>query len=86
MELSGTSMATPHVAGAAAILAQEYPGYTHDQLKDLMVSTAKTADYTVYQQGGGRVDVGRAFQQKAYASPATLDMGYFWCPVCGYGK
>lgn len=84
MQLSGTSMATPHVAGAAAILAEEYPGYTHDQLKDLLISTAKTADYTVYQQGGGRVDVGRAFQQKAYASPATLDLGYFPYPQTGH--
>jgi hypothetical protein len=38
--LSGTSMATPHVAGAAAILAQEYPDWTARQLKAVLMSTA----------------------------------------------
>ena len=38
---NGTSMATPHVAGAAAILLQENPGWDADQLKAALVSTAK---------------------------------------------
>ena len=43
---SGTSMATPHVAGAAALLAQQHPDWKADQLKDALVSTAKTAART----------------------------------------
>ena len=39
---SGTSMATPHVAGAAALLAQQHPDWKADQLKNALVSTAKT--------------------------------------------
>ncbi|MGC1214674.1 MAG: S8 family serine peptidase, partial [Micromonospora sp.] len=66
---SGTSMATPHVAGAAAILAQEHPDWRAAQLKDALVSTARTAaGQTVFAQGGGRVDVARAFGQRVYAS------------------
>ncbi|MCT9930767.1 S8 family peptidase [Planotetraspora sp. A-T 1434] len=74
--LSGTSMATPHVAGAAAILKQEHPGWKARQIKDILVSTAKTAaDQTVYQQGGGRLDVARAVRQGVTATGA-VDLGY----------
>ncbi|MGS2619082.1 S8 family serine peptidase [Micromonospora sp. LZ34] len=73
--VSGTSMATPHVAGAAAILAQEHPDWTAGQLKDALVSTAKgNPKLTVFEQGGGRVDVTRALGQRVYGS-ATADFG-----------
>ncbi|MFD7157992.1 S8 family serine peptidase [Kribbella sp. NPDC059898] len=72
---SGTSMATPHVAGAAAILAEEHPDWTPAQLKDQLISTAKTtADTSVYAQGAGRVDVSRAFRQTVAAS-GVVDFG-----------
>ncbi|MEQ7004784.1 S8 family serine peptidase [Actinopolymorpha sp. B17G11] len=71
---SGTSMAAPHVAGAAAILAQRHPDWSADRLKDALVSTAKPADLTVFEQGGGRVDVARAIEQGVYAT-GTLDLG-----------
>ncbi|MFC3572674.1 S8 family serine peptidase [Streptomyces yaanensis] len=58
---SGTSMATPHVAGAAALLAQRHPDWTGAQLKDALISTARTiAGQEVTEQGGGRIDVARA--------------------------
>src|SRR5207244_6612482 len=55
---SGTSMATPHVAGAAAILAQEHPDWRAGQLKDALMSTSRPLPATAYQVGAGRVDVG----------------------------
>jgi subtilisin family serine protease len=61
MPLSGTSMATPHVTGAAAILAEEHPDWTAQQLKDDLVSTADPNPATpVTGQGGGMVDLRRA--------------------------
>jgi subtilisin family serine protease len=78
--LSGTSMATPHVAGAAAILKQEYPSFTPAQLKAALTSTTKPGPYTVYEQGTGRVDVGRAYSQKVYQDGGSLDFGYFPYP------
>ncbi|WP_405063196.1 S8 family serine peptidase [Kribbella sp. NBC_01505] len=72
---SGTSMATPHVAGAAALLAQQHPDWKADQLKNALVSTAKTqSNQTVYQQGAGRVDLTRATAQQVFAS-GVADFG-----------
>jgi len=83
MQLDGTSMAAPHVAGAAAILAQQHPGYTNQQLKDLLISTARLGEHSAYQQGGGRIDLARATAQPVYASPGTLNLGYFTYPHTG---
>ncbi|WP_112244898.1 S8 family serine peptidase [Kribbella monticola] len=72
---SGTSMATPHVAGAAALMAQAHPDWKADRLKNALVSTAKTAaNVSVYSQGAGRVDVARAVAQKVYAT-GVADFG-----------
>ena len=72
---SGTSMAAPHVSGAAVLLAQAHPDWKADRLKDALVSTAKTtADLSVYAQGAGRVDVARAVAQKVYAT-GVADFG-----------
>ena len=75
VSLSGTSMATPHVAGAAAILAGEHPDWTADQLKATLMGTAKPGDYTVFEQGAGRVDVARATTSTVSASPASINNG-----------
>ncbi|MCX5338838.1 S8 family serine peptidase [Streptomyces atratus] len=72
---SGTSMATPHVAGAAAILAQRHPDWSGDRLKQVLVGTAKQGSYTAYQQGSGRVDVPKALDATVYSSPAVVSMG-----------
>ncbi|MFB8754450.1 S8 family serine peptidase [Streptomyces nigra] len=61
VSLSGTSMATPHVAGAAALLAQQHPDWSALQLKDALTSTASTVAGTgVTDQGGGRIDLAAA--------------------------
>ncbi|KAB2350733.1 S8 family serine peptidase [Actinomadura rudentiformis] len=70
---SGTSMATPHVAGAAALIAQANPGWAPARLKAALMNTAKPNDTdTVYRQGAGRVDVGRAVSQRIWTDEGSL--------------
>lgn len=74
--LSGTSMATPHVAGAAALLAQVHPDWTGQQLKDGLVSSTKaTPQYTPYEGGSGRLDVAAAVKGTVFAT-GTVFGGY----------
>jgi hypothetical protein len=74
--LDGTSMATPHAAGAALLLAQEHPAWTAAQLKGaLMASSAPNASFNVFDQGAGRVDMARAITQTVVTSPASVSLG-----------
>ncbi len=75
--LSGTSMATPHVAGAAAILAQEHPSWNAAELKAQLVATSKTLpDQPVTFQGAGRVDVAAAVADPVTVDQAVLSLGH----------
>ncbi|MER7415903.1 S8 family serine peptidase [Micromonospora peucetia] len=74
--IGGTSMATPHVAGAAALLAQANPDWTPAQLKDALVSASKAGNYAWWQGGTGRLDIPRALNQHVYG-PATVNVGRF---------
>lgn len=71
--LDGTSMSTPHVAGAAAILAQQHPEWTPAQLKAaLMGAAAPHPELGPYAQGAGRLDVARAISQTVTADPPSV--------------
>lgn len=80
--LSGTSMATPHVAGAAVILGQQHPDWTAAQLKAALIATAHDGGGTAYEQGGGRVDIGRAVTQTVFDDAQSVS-GTFTFPYTG---
>ena len=75
-QLDGTSMATPHVAGAAALLAQRHPDWDAEELKaGLMASAKPNPELGPFQQGSGRVDVARAVNQAVLPSVSSLALG-----------
>jgi minor extracellular serine protease Vpr len=81
--LDGTSMATPHVAGAAALLLDRHPSWTAQQVKSALVSTAgpawadsaRTQEASVLLEGGGLIDVRRADDPQLFTNPASLSFG-----------
>ncbi len=61
--LGGTSMASPHVAGIVALMAQKYPALTALTAESILVGTAISMSGTPYTQadaGAGLVDAGAA--------------------------
>lgn len=60
--LSGTSMATPHVAGAAALLLAENPDLTPSEIKNVTKSTATDLGFSQNTQGSGRINIYAAYQ------------------------
>ncbi|MGG0174731.1 S8 family serine peptidase [Gottfriedia acidiceleris] len=60
--LQGTSMATPHVTGTAALILQQHPEYTPFDVKAALMNTADdlNGDYSVNEVGAGRIDAYQA--------------------------
>ncbi|WP_405749839.1 S8 family serine peptidase [Streptomyces sp. NBC_00012] len=77
--MSGTSMATPHVAGAAAILKQRHPDWSGQRIKDALMSSSKELpDHTPYEQGTGRLDVKAAIDTTIEATGSVAVASYDW--------
>lgn len=77
--MSGTSMATPHVAGTAALVAAAHPDWTGQRIKEALVSTVKASpDYTPYQAGAGRVDAVAAVHATVFATPSAYSGFQAW--------
>jgi subtilisin family serine protease len=72
---SGTSVAAPHAAGAAAILKQRHPGWPAQRLKAALVATASPVPGDAFARGGGRLDIPRALGRAVVPTRAVVDLG-----------
>lgn len=77
--MDGTSMATPHVSGVAALLAERHPDWSGAQLKDALMSTSKRLDDSAYRLGAGRVSVPDAIGAEVTAT-GSADLGFHSWP------
>src|SRR5437868_4056335 len=80
--LDGTSMATPHVAGGAALLLQRHPTWTVEQVKSALASTGDevhptghSGEVSVLREAGGRIDLVRADHPLIFTNPTSLGWG-----------
>lgn len=87
--LSGTSMASPHVAGAAVLLRQAHPEWTPTDVKVALMNTANNlstllgVNFRAIEQGAGFIDVQQALNPSLTATPGSLSFGQLG-PSNGY--
>lgn len=80
VQMSGTSMAAPHMSGVMALLKQAHPDLTALELKSVAMGTSKTIGekgerYSVSLQGAGRVQADKAADSKIVIEQASLSLG-----------
>ena len=81
--VQGTSFAAPMVAGAAAMVLQQHPGFDPAQVKSAVVDTASNAGISDYQgtpasvlsAGAGKLNAGAAVSTTVTVTPAVLSLG-----------
>ena len=79
--LNGTSMASPHVTGAVALLKQAHPDWSPAQMKAALMNTAKLLEqssgltYSPFEQGAGRIQVKKANNTTSLIYPASITFG-----------
>lgn len=76
---SGTSMAAPHVSGAAALLKQAFPDYSSEDIRSLLINYSDVVlnpytlePYSWFKQGAGKLNVLNSYNGIVTMNPPTL--------------
>ncbi len=93
-QVSGTSMASPHVAGSAALLREKYPTWSNAAIKSALMSTSKYMDIFNFDgspaqptdMGAGRLDVGAAMNPGVILAPPAADFGLIYTGTAKLGR
>ena len=82
---SGTSMASPHVAGAVALLLQAHPNTSQQAIRDILENSADPKPWAgnpglgfldnVHRQGAGMLDIDDAILATTKITPGKLSLG-----------
>ena len=83
--ISGTSMSSPHVAGAAALLLEAHPNVSHQAVDEILQNSADPALLSLapqlgaldhaFRQGAGMLDIDDAILATTHISPSELALG-----------
>ncbi|HEY2386777.1 MAG TPA: S8 family serine peptidase [Candidatus Binatia bacterium] len=75
ISISGTSMATPHVAGAAALVRGYFPSLSPADVKAILEHGAVPLGLNSTTGGSGRLDVRAAFDVRTALVPSPVNVG-----------
>lgn len=73
--LDGTSMATPHVSGVAAMITEQHPTWSYGQIRDRILDTVRPLNELSYKTVSGGI-VNAANAVAATGNPPTADFSY----------
>lgn len=77
---SGTSMATPHVAGVAALLLDAHPQWTISRLRSAIINGARPMTDDIMAAGAGRIDAAEAVLKNVLPFADTISFGVTGAP------
>ena len=75
VDLNGTSMASPHVAGASALVRQAHPDWDPGMVKAALMNNSLDLGDRLWEQGAGRLRVPQAADTMVIATPPSFSFG-----------